>query len=413
MALCVWLPLIDGLHNQGLDQMQITCSGNEMYVNGLFDSSIRLKGQTLSSSTITKQDNVTSFDFGGWINTTEYVEISLDTNCGTYLIMLSVNRLLFMHNSANAPITTIVSDTILAGTWNHIFVEYDNHVFTIFVNGKAIKEINIDYDIKFTEYSLMVNSIGTVKLNDIRIYDSAVGRKYIDILSMGLYTRYTLSSYLSVMSPQMTIADSAGYKHNGILYNPAYIQTTKASRGKMAYIFNNRPKLNYIRINETGLVLPSTGNQFTISLWYNSTLYPQGDILYLLDGNLRITEQGIIINNTLECFDNYNIVQDTWTLLTITFDNGIIRIYRNNTLTREFDCSDTITEIENNATLNSYIGAGIQSNNMVGYKGALSDMRIYATALDTSHIKELYCSPIHITNTGKVLMAGEVVESWE
>ena len=106
-------------------------------------------------------------------------------------------------------------------------------------------------------------------------------------------------------------------------------------------------------------------------------------------------------------FDCENILDNEWHHFVYVFNKGIITCY----------IDGEMLGSEDKSSIANYLYCGSQSWHLAGYTatggkfiGSLSDFRLYATALSTDEIADLYHTPISLSNTGTLLTQGEYVE---
>ena len=97
---------------------------------------------------------------------------------------------------------------------------------------------------------------------------------------------------------------------------------------------------------------------------------------------------------------------DTWYHITCTVVNKTCSVYVNGTLTKQFNLNNDLGVV---SFVNTYIGKSNWNADPL-FHGKISDFRIYATVLSDADIKELYNSPISVTNTGALITLGEFKE---
>lgn len=100
---------------------------------------------------------------------------------------------------------------------------------------------------------------------------------------------------------------------------------------------------------------------------------------------------------------------NTWYHCCLTFKNGVFTWYQNGENAGSTDLSSRsktlgITNII--SVGNSYTGTSWNTK----FNGSISDFRMYATALSAADVKELYNTPISLTNTGVLMTQGEFKE---
>lgn len=206
--------------------------------------------------------------------------------------------------------------------------------------------------------------------------------------------------------------DTSGFSNNGTIVNS--IDTDGASpRYDCSYTFNGSNQ--YISLKNS---LTKGTDTFSISFWMNTksddtqTLYTartavgNGIALFLYNNCFRLDD------NTQTIFDDYSIssLKNQWIHACVVRDKTSKKLYVNGNLV---STKNAVGDMENIGT-HGTIGGSEASDNGVAtgnwFNGSISDFRMYATALSASDVKELYNTPISITNTGVLMTQGEFKE---
>ena len=87
---------------------------------------------------------------------------------------------------------------------------------------------------------------------------------------------------------------------------------------------------------------------------------------------------------------------NTWTHITIVWDDTTWYFYINGVLVNSWACTGTFTNV------GSYASVGQESNGGRSVSGLISDARVYATALSADDVKSLYQNSAYIDSSGNV-----------
>lgn len=155
-------------------------------------------------------------------------------------------------------------------------------------------------------------------------------------------------------------------------------------------------------------------NTFTYSCWFNRKTTENA---YLImgyqygnnsSGSLAVSKNGFA---GFHCYrfstgdaethiaGNINYNDGKWHMLTVTYENNIIKVYVDGIKTAEKNNISLLTS--NRTFVINYPSGSINNSEYRDYKGLLSDARVYATALSAEDIAELYHSAVIVDNTGK------------
>ena len=107
-----------------------------------------------------------------------------------------------------------------------------------------------------------------------------------------------------------------------------------------------------------------------------------------------------------------SLAVNLWHHIAITADGNTAKFYADGQRFYSSSYSNNITYPLSNAfvigkTAYSYSTPASSQN---PFNGVISDVRIYATALDENAIMELYHTPISVANSGTILTQGEYIE---
>ena len=220
-----------------------------------------------------------------------------------------------------------------------------------------------------------------------------------------------------------TIYDSSGYGHHGVPVGT--ITATNPSPRYNAATQFPASGTNYIRI---GTQLYNVKDEMTISLWAKAndwTSTSKGVPFSSVEGG-GFGWQASNANYVFYCgtgasSNNYAsstvVVSDLsagWHMLSATYDGLALRTYIDGELKNTVSKYSTKTPIYYNNNSGMFISGesagNITSPNGSIFRGSISDVRIYVTALTSAAIQELYHTSATIDKSGNVY-AREVVEA--
>lgn len=221
------------------------------------------------------------------------------------------------------------------------------------------------------------------------LYDSYKPQTTIGNLNKGLVAHYPLDG-------KYETKDITSYENHGT-NNGATLTTGRKGEENGAYLFNPN---NYNKILSS--VKYNNYEDFSISSW----IYPlshDGSQFRIIFGNVvgNNIGSGLVIYSNKLCYHDYTthfdmnycptndyIELNKWQLVTLSYGNGNLKIYRNGIKVYE----NIITRTLNS---NNFLIGGSYSNDYSGarfFNGSISDVRIYNRALSTEEIKLLYDS---------------------
>ena len=153
-------------------------------------------------------------------------------------------------------------------------------------------------------------------------------------------------------------------------------------------------------------------NQLTIAGWYNAdaidgaskNIVCIGQNSFIRFGPTSTTNILAAINiNGTSVYPNwttpFTLATKTWYHYAITFKDGVVNPFINGVSLGAKDLSENGTTLNVGSTT-AYIGGYTSSSELLS--GAMSDIRIYSTALSTEDIKELYNTAAYIDKDGSL-----------
>lgn len=265
-------------------------------------------------------------------------------------------------------------------------------------NQNALKTISTSgyttADISYTQFSFQLVQNGNITIRKIKIEDGAIATPYSEAREDLGITK---------------IKDSSGYENDGIVTGTLIVQND-SSRYNYSCYFNGSSCINY-GTNPTFLK-----DKITVATWAKANNWTN-------DNNTRIiscTDSGgwqLSLNNEAGYFSwyiyansAYKIVRYSvsnlntgWHYFVGTYDGNITKLYIDGKLVDSLTVGNY--PITYNASTILVIGNepdGTALNSSCYWKGNLSDIRIYATALSAEDILDLYHTPANTDNLGNL-----------
>lgn len=395
MSLKVWLPLNGDLTQQGASEMSITNNGATINDNGkigkcyLFDGSddfISLSGNTLYN--IFKGGSQ-QFSICFWVYHNDatraiiFGDYGLSGAIGFNIELTTSHGVRFYWNGSpdkNFNSTSYVT----AQGWTHIVITYSGSILNIYRNGilstdswsgtlatknKTTGQFYLGRDSRTGTTAL------NGRLNDFRIYDHCLSAAEVREISQGLILHYKLDDM------SRGIQDSSGYNHNGIINGTLALSNSTPRYSSCAVFNGTNTKIQVPNLTPAELTISfwmkrnaNTGTrQFMYTAWNGITceLQTGGAPTFAV----YRTSYPIIVGEAITTASGWVHYCATFDLINGSklYQNGILKSSNNN-----------VTPIVYNITTN-YIG---YYNTY--YNGAMSDFRIYCTALDADAVRQLY-----------------------
>ena len=206
-----------------------------------------------------------------------------------------------------------------------------------------------------------------------------------------------LTPYVLGTRANRNCIDVSGYKHNGT--TTGTLATSSDSKRFLRSTFFANGKTNY---TSTPITI-GDGTAITISIWVKSTTGSGGTgnyhiIFDMSTGQYEFSiptsgkfRQGMYISGTrkVDDYGSVNLLDKNWHMITATYDGANIKRYVDGELVNTTSASGTSTTGDLTMRLGNYGNTTYGSVNILK-----SDLRIYATCLNATQIKELYSSPV-------------------
>lgn len=208
------------------------------------------------------------------------------------------------------------------------------------------------------------------------------------------------------------VYDCSGYCNNGETMTDTITYSSDTPRYNISTHFNG----TYDGIIIENLQLSNIINtEITYSFWVKPENEKGGRSVYFgsysgSSWSIEKTSGGVLRlywnGSPDETFNNCIITDDVWQHICITKSGtNDVKIYKNGVQV----ATSTKTHSELNFPTTYRIGRDVRSNDGTPYKGLMSDFRVYATALSSEDVYNLYAVGASLSDTG-VLFSNEVSE---
>lgn len=207
-----------------------------------------------------------------------------------------------------------------------------------------------------------------------------------------------------------TMIDTAGYRCTASPSGSIGL-SSNTPRYDASYVFDSKA---YFKSTQP-VVRPS---QFSVSFWvypiscgaYSTVIANAGDPSTGFWIAVNTESVGLWFYNGSYLKSNKGLLSmNTWHHAVFVFNNGVCTWYQNGENAGSADLSSRTKTLGISNTIaigNSYTGSSWNTN----FNGCISDVRMYETALSAADVKELYNTPISLTNTGVLMTQGEFKE---
>lgn len=314
--------------------------------------------------------------------------------------------------------------TISANIWYHAVVTFDmtaNRI-SLYLNGvrectKALSKI-----VKFTARKLTVNRwsvdyssyMSTGYYNDIRLYDHELSYKEVKEIAKAKMIHYACNE-----SFNSKVRDNSGFRYHASLASGASptLTSTDSGTGSSSFLFANGSKqsngLYQHFISDTTIRIPEQG---TLSYWIKYSGTENADNKYAV-GFLNFCSMnnsgalGMIYykdaSNYTTTTVNQSLRDSKWHMHTISWNKSTkaFKNYLDGTLLQ----STTVTDFTHAGTFKNFIVGSAWTTSYGGHSGYLDDIRVYATVLSDTDVKDLYQTKGSVSKNGK-LFVNEIVE---
>lgn len=428
MALQVWLPLIGDFHNQGLaGNINFTTTGTvsdepsgKIGSCKKFDTSNIIApfnftlGPELSACLWVKWTTFPGSSTNDWL-----LHLGSSSGYGNALLVLSNYHGTLLTVGVGGKYDFTYQHGFSTNEWHHIAFTWNGTIGKLYVDGDLKKSYTnltggtITSTNKISLGSNVVNSTTKLKgcLNDVRIYDHCLSAREVQEIAKGLMLHYPLSD--TVAPANGKIYDCSGYGHHGNYSAvPPTVQSGSSRRSRSLFYKNVD---NYF---SSSIVMPAENKTISLSYWFKSANAGTGSYHQPFNINANNVELsvyntstgrprfGLLLDGTRQLLDTGSGVQDgNWHHIAHTYDGSTMCTYIDGTLRGSKAASGSLVSGSKPISSGRY-GNGTSYGNT---NTSLSDIRLYATALNADQVKELYNNPVSVCKGG-TLMCMEVVE---
>lgn len=250
MALQVWLPLNEDLHNQGLANISIINNSaiinNAGKIGSCYYFNRSIPNYLKIDNPITTATNGVSMAF--WVKipsnasgNNQIIHIGngsgWNNNRCTCFIYQGSSSLIFScsdgggTSTANSTQYSCKSSALTLNEWTHVVCTYSTGIMKIYLNGVLDKEYTTTIVPSFANTSYIgvgaapnANEPATIYINDVRIYDHCLSIKEVKELSKGLVLHYKLDN--GGTGPTNLLKNGFGELGTENWDNPANVTTT-------------------------------------------------------------------------------------------------------------------------------------------------------------------------------------------
>lgn len=315
--------------------------------------------------------------------------------------------------------------TISANVWYHAAVTYNHNTkqVSLYLNGVREYTGTLTKTVKFTSTKLSVNwwstsydggYFSTGFYNDIRVYDHELSYKEVKEIAKAKMIHYACNE-----SFNSKVRDNSGFRYHASLASGASPTLTNedSGTGSSSFLFANGSKqsngLYQHFMSDTTIRIPEQG---TLSYWIKYSGTENADNKYAV-GFLNFCSMnnsdalGMIYykdaSNYTTTSANQSLRDGKWHMHTISWNKSTkaFKNYLDGTLLQ----STTVTDFTHAGTFKNFIVGSAWTTSYGGHSGYLDDIRVYATVLSDTDVKDLYQTKGSVSKNGK-LFANEVCE---
>ena len=205
------------------------------------------------------------------------------------------------------------------------------------------------------------------------------------------------------------VYDSSGYNYHGQINTDMSI-SSNTSRNQLATSFDGVGNCITIPFNEMLGVTEATKKDYTVSVWTYKEVIGSKSYQTILGGPSGFELEARSSTSTNPLYRLYNWGGGTtayefnkWNHFCFVHTSDDAKLYVNGEL--------KITGTSANIPVGNFFIGAWKTATQQNFDGRMSDFRIYATALSTEDIQQLYNAPVSISNNGAMFTQGEFVES--
>lgn len=413
MSLQVWLPLMDNLDNQGLNNAVQATGDAVSTAGGKIGKCYSFNGtsQYLSLSNL-NLSGLSGVSVAFWCKVPTQLDCVYQIKSSSVVTFQLYGNSYYFRDSRHNSLVGVSIDPAPVNTWTHYAIIFDRGNWLLYKNGEL--QTNGCFPASQTAAFYSNSKIFYIgrrnvtagdtffegKLNDFRIYDHALSPKEVKEISKGLVLHYKLDSiYYNPIVP-----DCSGYLRDGTV-----VGTMTAAAGSPRYssgiYMNNTNTANHI---ETNADIDFDRDDLTVCFWVKMAKTPGKVLCIMPDLQCCINNSGnaFYISSTSHLgYSASTFTANQWNFLTIVRTNGDYKFYINGT---EITASASATNWTHNS--NKLYLLNRSYNNSYAAEAYVSDFRIYTTVLTPQEIQELYNVSMSIDSSGNIY-ARELVES--
>lgn len=411
-GLQAWLPLLGNLNNYGLNNT-ITCTNS-----GCSSTSTGKIGPSYTWNGTNNYMHINNVPLKSQISVSCWIKpkTNIPSNSFSHILDGRINdsgqEILCWQNDTVKAWNVVVDGSyfpIKSGVWYHIVATNNNSDVKIYVNG-TLAATGVSNDSSEYISTIVVGARHThvnflqEQMNDIRIYNHILTLSEAKRLYQSRIGHYHCNG-LAMSTGDKTEYDGAFGRKSKTA--PANLSTSKKTAGspryQSCYTFNN----NYIQLYKDYQVGPT--DECTWMIWAYAASWPDawnsGTYQGLIDGyegggiaiqsNRNSDPRGFyFIVSTIGTYgEPMSNVTAGWHLFTLTCDGITTKAYIDKTLVGSKTVSTNTKTALPNRSANVVIGGaatydGVESS--TGYKGKISEVSFYATALSAEDIAEIY-----------------------
>lgn len=387
----VWLPLTGDLSNVGLEKMTITNNGAVVNTGGKIGSCYSFNGNDSNMVVSSIDGTVDEISFCCWFcpqtgfSSAHLMDVRTDAGVGYQPMYITASSIQVGGSSTSYPTLAYVFE---AEKWYHVAVVYTTTDCKTYINGELIgtstaaKSYVYNQDLPLTLASRCNNTTHLkCKINDVRVYYSALSTKEVRDISKALVLHFPLDNngFGSSKSMMSLVYDCSGYHHDGTITS-APENATDTARNVASTHFDGEDDGILVRNLDLNSII---NDSHTISCWIKSEsgVSEAGDDDY--SDVSPYAESGI--GTGLKLY--WNGMAGGWHHIVLVCEGQSRTLtYYDGELRQSTTTPRTVTTFSNNWR----IGRGPRTDDDHPYHGKISDFRIYATALSAADIRYLY-----------------------
>lgn len=445
MALQVWLPLREDVHNQGLYPLEFTNSNATVATGGCLGSCYTFTATTGTgiSAAIASNDFLTrfvdnhSFSLCAWFKTTDtsFTPV-INITYGIYL-QGGPNARFILYNSSrtiNCPGTKVTND----GKWHHACGTYDavSGAMKIYVDG--VLDNTVQYTAGYQYVHSWTNPFFVGRnpnnstanssyfyqgsINDVRFYDHCLSAKEVKEISKGLVQHLKLDDMrIGTVTNMLTAGGTYGTTTGSTWTGHYYVGTVENAVGPVPFARMNKLEITVSGTTTGGgaslarqsniVVQPNT--QYTYSTYVKASdnlQYGHANFLYRYEydsANTKTIEQGVYTTAKREDIgDGWYRIWNTFTTQATTAKMHVyFYTYPGKTMTYYLGGC----QLEKGSILHPYTEGTQTNSSVIDCSGYLNNGTIYGSPSLYASAPKYECSTYIGTNNAIVAGRGGMV----